>query len=756
MALCRLLTAFALAFFVVSNTLATTVEISSPNDEKRAPQESQLLVRNLSTGEEVIHAVTIPGVVSINPPLEGTLYVRIKDGRYWSREILMDSQSEAISLIAHRAGTVVGNLILPSGESFSGFSLRISNDLTRFVKPSDREPTNRPTIPEGNGYCRISEARFVCVVPVGEHSLRLRASGFASHYLSRVRIREDEHTDIGDLKLVSGASIIGRLIPINGAEIPADCEISVFPEGVPSSPGMLNRINAHLHGNGFLQIIDLEAGVYSLEVRGTGIARSTLHGLVVRKGFELQLHAPITIAPTISVDGFIDPPSAPGGNQWFLELSHLDPLKHDRKYTADVDLSGSWVIYDMEPGEYILRILTRHKGDDRYHLVHRETIDVEGASPFIPLYLETIEIEGTVRLGDDPIAASLKFGDLNGLSFSADENGEFSGWLPKPGWWDVEIDADEGRIHRIARYQIDAPEKGDAATIEILLPATRLQGRVTDETGNEAPYATVSLNSRGNFRGTLTKTDAEGRYEIRGLPEGLLTAYAFDSKKHRSDEQQVHLVKNEDTELADLIIRDSIEVRGVLRSSTGVVPRAAIFPQVPGRVFSGASSTKSDLEGRFSLRVPRGTGEVLIVVEAVGRCLTGERIAVDPSGKREVEVFVTDHCGALKIDLPASGILSGEYTVLVKGDGGVLALSKLLRWASIRESGSIANLLRYYENPSTPIFVPGVEPGAYMACAVPLRGGDWMNFISTGARPASGCDAGFVTGGSTLSLSLKP
>jgi hypothetical protein len=136
--------------------------------------------------------------------------------------------------------------------------------------------------------------------------------------------------------------------------------------------------------------------------------------------------------------------------------------------------------------------------------------------------IDLVMVSGRVRLGDEPLAATLWFGGRHGVpqvTFESGEDGTFQGILPRDGQWLLEIEALEPRIQSHAKVEV-RPDRHGRAEVEIAVPDTLLFGKVVDDQGKPANHADLLVGDEIDSL-HLTAGD-DGAFEFRALPPGIV------------------------------------------------------------------------------------------------------------------------------------------------------------------------------------------------------------------------------------------
>ncbi|MHC4957791.1 MAG: sigma-70 family RNA polymerase sigma factor [Planctomycetota bacterium] len=118
---------------------------------------------------------------------------------------------------------------------------------------------------------------------------------------------------------------------------------------------------------------------------------------------------------------------------------------------------------------------------------------------------------------------------FHGKSYD-DAEGRLGIELQQPGTWAVQIDAPGFAKTRTNTFPVKAGETTDLGTIRLGLGG-RISGVVTDHQGQPVPFARIHfLTSTLDTNRDPPFTDAEGRYEIRTVAEGVYNVFAVSPR----------------------------------------------------------------------------------------------------------------------------------------------------------------------------------------------------------------------------------
>jgi hypothetical protein len=382
---------------------------------------------------------------------------------------------------------------------------------------------------------------------------------------------------------------------------------------------------------------------------------------------------------------------------------------------------------------------------------HSSEIELQPDRQRLDISIDLIPVEGTVHFGEQPVSAALVFkGELSDTDASfavtllSDEEGVLEGFVPQEGSWDVVISADSPRLHRVAKdVEVRVPDGGRVARVEIVVPDHVLAGTVVNE--DEIPVADAWVSCVGfelGVRGDrqTTRSDADGRFELRGLSQGAYLISA-ESRGAKSEEQILELDPDDPPEDLRLVLIDDGMVEGRVVDASGAgVAGATLFRFAPGA--GSQTPVATDVDGWFKLEVPRSVSEMVVNVLAPGHSFLMRRIATADTSSH-VNLVLGSHSGTLLIQ-PAQQELAprGLIVTLIGSDG--LSFETVLAQLSW-QTGAGAN--------QGQLTIPMMEPGPYELCALTMAE---LNMVLATSMLADtkACDSGFLEPGGLLELAI--
>ena len=658
-----------------------------------------------AAAETISLPATAPGRIEVELKSGTTWRVRALAAGFWSPERIalpMTGQATSLDLPLFPAGRLKARIEGPQdGKRPAALEVRF--------RPAPQAGGSE-AVPDATAQCPLRSEPWECELPAGDLDLRFKGEGLIPVYRWGVRVEPGAARDMGTLPLRRGSSVSGWIITAGGTAPNFPCQVELVPQslGRPDSgagpPERLRALalEARANDRGFFQFEGVSPGSYVLRLEPAGYAPVRRAPVVVRAGLESELIEPLVLARPVSLEVAIHPPVDPYGQPWRLELSSRDAPEErgGKSLRGTASAEGRWVQRGLTPGSYILAVL----GDLDSRWVSQE-VQADGRQAPVDIDIPLVEVEGTVTLGGDPLAATLWFGGKNGstrIRFDADAKGWFAGMLPRQGSWPVSLVADTPKL-KLSLKPIDVKVSSGQrrARVEIKVPDTRLAGEVVDDAGHKVPQAVVTAYDRDLSR---VETDDNGEFELRGLPPGR-TGIGAEKDEATSGITDVAIEEKRENPRLHLVLRDRTEARGRVVSATGPVPGAEIlgFPSLGEVGFGEVERAVTDVDGTFRLRFPAATHSLNLVVFPPGFAM--RMLAAMIQKESPIEILVEPDGGTLALELPAAG--ASQPQPLLAHGGTWIPLGLMARWQRLQGSG---------RGSSGRMVLPNLEPGAYSLC----------------------------------------
>lgn len=603
----------------------------------------------------------------------------------------------------------------------------------------------RPPVPPGVLSCPVDEKGFwSCALPATKFDLVITAEGFTPHYRWGVEVPAGRTLSLGTVELEKGASVAAWVAVEDGAIEPGKCKARLSPllagdtEVGRASDLQRTAVEREVRKDGFVQLTGLAPGSYVLEVSQPGYPQAKASPVVVKPGAETFLRDPLILKRALDISFEISPALDWLGKPWRAQVLRDDPTLRMAPIIFDgaANPEGRFTVRDQSPGRF--RVAAQDSLGNR---LYRDSLDVEGPeSAAQRIEIKLIDLEGSLHLDDEPLAATLWFDGRNGagsIRMESDTEGVFHGVLPREGVWRIEIESQEPALQTWTRAKVQAGRSG-RATLTLDLPDARVFGRVVDEKGQPLPEAQVGVMAEG-VDPLLVQTGAEGTFDVRALPEG--TAWlAAESKDRVSGRTLVTLVEDRAVGPIELSVRPLKELTGTVTSSRGPVPGAQVtilsYPSGAG------DAATTDDAGGFRVKIPESAARLVAIVSAPGFALRAFPASAEGV---PLALTVSEAGGDLEVSLPwdPEEFLERGRVLVFFQNGLPLPANIPFQW--MYDQGQPREIK------GRSFRIPNVAPGEYRVCLMPQA--SLLNPMDAVPAEADACDSGTLGAGATLTLS---
>lgn len=500
---------------------------------------------------------------------------------------------------------------------------------------------------------RLAESKaFELALDPGSTTLSIRGAGFAE-WRKRIRAEAGTTIDLGEIELVAGAVIRGRVLDHEGLPVP-DATVSRRKGGMADHPMLAlfsDDSRTTTDDDGHFELGGLPAGRVVLIANAENLPSARSDRLQLGEGevldnVLLQLQAPGRIEGRLLL-----PPGADASDWQVLAetttkmATRATQLAFDGSFSFDGLDAGSWNVSAMDvssiaaANQDMIDGVATGRGIDTSSLIRgiqdktvmartevnpAETSSVELDARFLS-GTEGVQVVIRIRDGDSDLENGLvEFTQTDDtgtpiLIFAFVDRGYAQLDRAHPGPATIQIRAGAALAPVGTATPIMIAE-GPISEHRIDLPGGAIAGLVRDDAGEPLPGALISLRTEDR-EPSIMASDAEGRFEFRSLARGRYEVQVLSD-----------LLRSNDT----LSARKTVEI---------------------------TEGTEA-----IELRAERG-GELQVVVQGPdGRALSGARVLVvdrngtpiGPNGARR-----TDPSGVAHV----SGLASGTIHLVVSRDG---------------------------------------------------------------------------------------
>lgn len=723
------ISASVLACLLVSAAAAETVVVNvdarpTGSAAEVAGTAEVIVSYGAEEAQTVRRSVGVPGQVEFD--LAPGLMARVEavaEG-WWASPIVVHlDQPAPVHVLLRPTGWIAGHLQVPRGEEMPA-TLAVRVRRTPEAAVGRAASGTGLHLPEEPWRCPVEEGAFRCEVPQGRLDLRLRAEGFVSQHRWAVEVPAHEQVSIGTLELRPGASIVGWVEAPEPAFRFDRVRVRVRPLAAGAPQTSLDRersaallLEAKPNTRGFFEVTSIAPGSYEVVAEHEDFAPARIAPVTVLERAETEIHR-IRLEPAVELEVWLSPPKHPFRQAWYVELMKKGDVPGHMDTVAEgaATLEGRWSHGGLAPGDYEIRV-----GDGRGSRWATQEVTLGQWRLPIEIDLPFERLEGTVRLADDPIAATLYFGGRHGqrrIPIRSDEDGKFYVFLPRQEdpWFADVIAPEKGIDVRVTGIEVRKLPGEPWAKTEIELPDTRVFGTVVDEAGGLLGGAVVEVvGPKGEDLANTRSSESEGDFQFVGLEAGSASIQArllLSGRRLSSDRVPVEVGDREEAQPLRLVLREDFELEGLVVAPHGQgVPGAKVMSRLDSSqrpLLSIMPTATTDVDGAFTLHIPQGAQRVILSVLAPGYALRS--LPVDATVGEPLLVELDSAAGTLVVSYSGGEevppVLRRHRTELFHPH--LVAHSGTLRqWAELNGEAQ--------GDPDLYV-VPMLEPGPYTVC----------------------------------------
>jgi hypothetical protein len=669
--------------------LAVTVTITG----SESPGTVALVARRVDGDARVIRADLPLGVASAVTVGDGTWELLPADDRFWAAPVYA-SQEQAVTLRLWPRGTIGGKIrkALPAAGS-----------LVVSFNPSD--PTK--AVPAGESVCSVLGLAWSCPVPADVLDLRFSVRGFATEFRWGVDIPAAEAVDLGALDLTPGSSLTGevrvgrdsdRLDSTTEQDVLKATEVSLTPVNGSESGSAGRRYTAGVGARGFFQVRGVPPGEYVVRARAARRI-SDRRTVQIVGGANAVLKEPLVVRRPRRIVVTIVPSLDPAKQRWQVELTaaQVGTNRFDVVDHSFVPADGIWSKNELPPGAYELTVQQQDGSVwKRLPVIVPPGDDVE-----LGVLLTTQNVSGTIKLGDRPIAAKLRFGGSMAPAIVADSDGVFSGIVPEltsSADVAVVVRSESPDILRTIEADGTRRENGDLV-FDLRLPATVIMGKAINEDGSPEKFALITLQSGDGrvFEQAISKED--GSFQLEGFEPGTYTLYGEGFQKSSSLVEVEARADVSEVSPVEIVLHEKLLVRGEVRAQGGRVAGTDVYALPLNVRTPFVPQATSDANGRFTLQLPPGTEVYDVLAVPRGFAMTSGRVRRE--ARKVLTVDLDQRGGTLAIDAPV------DASLLLIHDGAELLVDFMV---------GVAGAARTTVGGRQRVTIPNLESGPYAVC----------------------------------------
>ncbi len=589
----------------------------------------------------------------------------------------------------------------------------------------------------------VDGGKFEVEIPEGDHDLKLRAKGCISKFFWNVGVDAGKVFSLKTLELKPGSSIVGRIEKFDQTVDFNDVKIQLEPITDPLRADLTHQSTFAsaevLSGSHGVFVFDgVRPGTYRIGAQDSTGATASFSPVVVFEGSESEIVQPLILQPPASVEVWVSPVTNADGHPWTIEFArvHAMPGRLEDVASGTTDEVGIARFESIPFGDYKVSVVST--SSEKWFYENRE---ISHQDEVVSITLEEVWVEGTVGIGDEPLAAELWFGGASGAVRSRLESngdGEFVGLLPRSGEWFVEIKSPEAAIHRKLRVTVGS------SPLEIVLPANEFIGKVVDSDGKAVQGAQVTGVPIDHFELPLeTTSDSKGRFRFAAVESGRIRLTAKHDGRVSTVVEYVVISEGSGENGPVLVLRNRETIEGRVVGPAGPVFGCILTLWPTGSDISLSGGDTTDQDGRFEVRIPAdptgGERQLDFILLPPGHVFRSGRVR---SRAGEDLVFdVTGRGGELVLDL--GDLSAGETLPMVVHNDVMINLPTLFKWLHI-----VGKRI----DPADQVFrLPAVAGGEWLLCGIKM---DRLATAFGGDPNQLPCDRGLLSPGGSLYLTM--
>ncbi|HKV07089.1 MAG TPA: hypothetical protein VJ725_03060, partial [Thermoanaerobaculia bacterium] len=366
----------------------------------------------------IVIPVKLPGAAVTELPAGSHWTLIVDFPGYFAADSVLQVPREALAaplevpVKLRPAGTVTGKFTVGEKE-------KLPVRLEARFEPTRETPPRKQDVPAGVAKCAVaSSGDWRCRMPAGRLDVALHPEGFVPLYLWSFEMKPGEKKPLGSRKLVRGASVAGWITREDGT--PAEkCRVrmerALGPGAVRDSTlEFLQAVASEVpcQAKGFFQSTALAPGSYLLIAEENG-ARAEMSPVQVWEGAESRLTMPIVLRRAVDFEVTLSPPVDWLGRPWRIEAQRALDYRtgwEEPPYRTEASLEGRVRLSRQTPGRFWITVYDQ-LGNAIFSDSHVELSDPAQA---YPITLNLIWVQGTVHVGDEPVAGRLFFGGRSG------------------------------------------------------------------------------------------------------------------------------------------------------------------------------------------------------------------------------------------------------------------------------------------------------------------------------------------------------
>ena len=557
----------------------------------------------------------------------------------------------------------------------------------------------------------------ILLVPPGNYNATVSAEKHLNAYLPRIPIVRTDSPPVFTVALQPAPDIRGQVVssadsrPVAAAEFSSQSGTSL---GATDDAGAFHlKIVAEIPR----QIIVEAAGFAPTTIEYAGV--DDLGTIVLEAGYSLELT--------------VEHPSAVTPLPLTVKVREKRQSGKPGRSLAEAEgeTGTRIVLQGLDAGPHFLEL--SGPGPFQQLLEEIEILPTDANQQVI--WIDPATIRGLVTYGDDLFpgaSVNLKHSEGWAADVVTDTDGEFEGELWQRG--DMAAIISGGEL-KTPYFTMERLGDQDPIYLDLQIPATRIEGLVTNEEGTPLSGIPISVQSvSGEVRfSQQARTDAQGRYLFTGVLPGS-HRLEIEATGYLPAAASVETKREDSSVQVDLRLESGAMLTIMAQRPDGSpVPNAMVAVGVTPDRFGHERLINGDALGIAKIPLKRGQPVSLYVIVPTGGW-AHRLVSIEEDQQLQVEVPY----GGTDVTVSAadqSGTPVGSVGVVVRHDGTMIPYStwRFMQagWANPMLSDDIGNLVIRGLPPGFIELFPFTSPGEAQALMY-AQGGNGVQFVSDG------------------------
>lgn len=536
---------------------------------------------------------------------------------------------------AEGRGRLIGTVIDANDAPISGAEVRLTRYGSASLSPLFLDPS-QPRVPDLTAKTNArGEFEFPSVAAYDQYAIVATHPKFSRSEREPVAVVENKVTEERNIRLVTGASLSGRITDEGGNNVP-DAEIRVQLQSFAASFGEeVDSYGARSDAEGRYRIDNLAPGNYSMRVEADGYGGMYAPALNI-SGVE-PMTKDVVLALAHMIGGMVRTPEGLPIEGVEVQVWSMSDRTNQSRSSVRTDAQGKFLVQDVTKGTYLIlanhpayeaeqRNLRAETGDMSIVVVMRAHPRIRGqvlsSASNAPITSFTVQLRSPI-----PNAVpETTMADPRTRTTVLDPEGRFDIAAPKPGTWRVHAMAPGHADTVSAAFEVIAGTDVNNVVVRMIAGGT-VRGRVVDTGGRPVSGARVSSHHKDwaddAFSLSISDvwlatqasavTDSDGRYELKNLMPMTYQIVVKHADYAGATLRDVIAIDGQENLVRDIVLPNGSTVSGTVYGPNGS-PLAGAMVRLHGEVqtgtepFGGPYSTRTDEAGRYTFQnVKQGT-----------------------------------------------------------------------------------------------------------------------------------------------------